>query len=249
MFEVKITANSPEELANLTKALNTLTALVHIGLGTDPATGYAAAPVVRPTPEQAQAMAMVAQAHAETAVTAPPAPAEPEPVAATEEKKSRGRPKKEVAAKPEEATVYSLNFADGSLEETFTDLSEWATAFEDRMNSVGSADELRQLNTSNALTTEVLMKADEKRFGALLEVFKSALAGFEAVQQLSDDAEEAVAEEKAWTKEEVQSLVRDYCNTHGMKAGVEKLKNEFDVERVSDMPAAAYARAAKSFAA
>ena len=234
MFEVRITASTIEELENLTKALNTLTSLVGVG--------------VRGTVQSAQV------AVAETAIQAPEAPAAAEPP-------KRGRPKKSVeapAASPA-ATAYVLNFADGSVDETFTDLAEWASALEDRFNSASSAQELRELNTANSPTIEVLLAQDRARFDALLELFKQIESAFSTVADVSAAMDEAVADtdddevpdeapaEKVWSKEEVQERVRAYCLQNGAEAGREKLENLFGCKSVSTMSPDDYARAAEVF--
>lgn len=246
MLEVKIAVHTPQQLQSLARVIQHLADLEMEAYEKTAASGATtAAPTPGPTVTEISA---TEERLANAAEQLPPEPA----------KKRGGRKKADTEASepaPAQTEVYSLNFPDGSLEETFTDLDEWAECMADRMKSCPDLTELKALNTANEGVQVVLMKQRMDLLDKLSALYAELIAAF--TPPAEDEAEpepapeevktEAPDAEKTYTKEEIQALVREYCNTYGMKAGVEKLKEHFGVERVSEMKADDYERAATLF--
>lgn len=251
MIEVKIAVHTPQQLQSLARVIQHLADLETEAYEKAAASGATAA-TLTPGPTVTEISA-TEERPASTAEQLPPEPA-----------KKRGGRKKADAAEantgtPVEAEVYALNFPDGSLEETFTDLDEWAECMGDRMKSCPDLTELKALNTANEGVQVVLMKQRMDLLDKLSALYAELTAALEPAAEADSPEPEpeesktepapapAEAPAKTYTKEEIQALVREYCNTYGMKAGVEKLKEHFGVERVSEMKADDYERAATLF--
>lgn len=249
MIEVKIAVHTPQQLQNLARVIQHLADLEMEAYEKAAASGATTAtPTPGPTVTEISA---TEERPANTDEQLPPEPA-----------KKRGGRKKADAAEanagaPAEAEAYALNFPDGSLEETFTDLDEWAECMADRMKSCPDLTELKALNTANEGVQVVLMKQRMDLLGKLSALYAELTAALEPATEADSpepepeasktDPAPAEAPAKTYTKEEIQALVREYCNTYGMKASVEKLKEHFGVERVSEMKADDYERAATLF--